>query len=100
MRLLTVTPYFESHRGGVEIVAGLIARELQERGVEVRWLASETSSLPEAGSSGLSRATFEAANDFGTQTGNSIPGPTPDALRPSWPKCAGATSFSSTTSCT
>ncbi len=81
MRLLTVTPYFESHRGGVEIVAGRIARELQERGVEVRWLASETSSPPEAGSSGLSLATFEAANDSERKLGIPFPVPTPDALR-------------------
>jgi glycosyltransferase involved in cell wall biosynthesis len=46
VRLLTVSPYFESHRGGVEIVAGRLARELQGRGVEVTWLASNVSAPP------------------------------------------------------
>ena len=46
MKLLTVSPYFESHRGGVEIVAGRLARELEGRGVEVTWLASGVSAPP------------------------------------------------------
>ena len=41
MRLLTVTAYFDTHRGGVELVAGRLARELQARGFEVIWVATD-----------------------------------------------------------
>jgi glycosyltransferase involved in cell wall biosynthesis len=43
VKLLTISPYFESHRGGVEIVAGRLARELADRGLDVTWLASDVS---------------------------------------------------------
>ncbi len=42
IRLLTVSNFFDSHRGGVEIVAGRLARELSQRGFEVTWLATDT----------------------------------------------------------
>ena len=45
MRLLTVTHYFSEHRGGIEIVAGELARRLAQRDVNVWWAAS---ALPEA----------------------------------------------------
>jgi alpha-maltose-1-phosphate synthase len=40
LRILTVTHFFESHRGGIEIVAGQLARELAELGHECAWAAS------------------------------------------------------------
>lgn len=46
-RLLTVSNYFDSHRGGLEIVAGRLARELAARGFEVTWLASAATPAPE-----------------------------------------------------
>jgi glycosyltransferase involved in cell wall biosynthesis len=46
MRLLMCSAYFESHRGGIEIVAGRLARELQRLGVRVTWLASDASPVP------------------------------------------------------
>ncbi|HEX3408376.1 MAG TPA: glycosyltransferase family 4 protein [Caulobacteraceae bacterium] len=46
MRLLTVSNFFDSHRGGLEIVAGRLARELAGRGFEVTWLASDTTPSP------------------------------------------------------
>ena len=48
MKLLTVSPFFESHRGGVEIVAGRLARELVGHGLDVTWLAGDASPPPEA----------------------------------------------------
>ena len=45
-RLLTVSNFFDSHRGGLEIVAGRLARELAERGFEVTWLASNAAPAP------------------------------------------------------
>jgi len=49
MRLVAVTNYFESHRGGVEIVAGALARGLTERGLDVRWLAAACDPPPAEG---------------------------------------------------
>lgn len=40
MRILTVSPFFESHGGGVEIVAGALARALAARGHESVWAAA------------------------------------------------------------
>lgn len=40
MRLLLVTHYYPSHRGGIEIVAGELARRLARDGVEIAWAAS------------------------------------------------------------
>jgi len=40
MRLLIVTHYFPDHRGGIEIVAGELARRLARDGVDVVWAAS------------------------------------------------------------
>jgi hypothetical protein len=45
-RLLTVSNYFDTHRGGLEIVAGVLARELAGRGFEVTWLASDVTPAP------------------------------------------------------
>ncbi len=39
-RLLVVTHYYPDHRGGVEVVAGYLARQLVARGWTVRWAAS------------------------------------------------------------
>jgi glycosyltransferase involved in cell wall biosynthesis len=47
IKLLTVSNFFDSHRGGLEIVAGRLARELAGRGFEVTWLASDTTPAPE-----------------------------------------------------
>jgi hypothetical protein len=38
-----VSHYFETHRGGIEIVASSMARELAKRGIEVTWLATDPS---------------------------------------------------------
>ncbi len=40
MRLLLVTHYYPSHRGGIEIVAGELAKRLEGRGVRIAWAAS------------------------------------------------------------
>jgi len=46
--LLTVSNFFDSHRGGLEIVAGQLARELAARGFAVTWFASDTTPAPAA----------------------------------------------------
>ena len=41
LKLLTVSNFFDTHRGGLEIVAGRLAAELAARGLDVTWLASD-----------------------------------------------------------
>jgi glycosyltransferase involved in cell wall biosynthesis len=41
-----VTHYFESHRGGVELVAGRVIRELNRHGQDVTWIASNVTPPP------------------------------------------------------
>ncbi len=43
MRLLIVSAYFDSHRGGVERVAGRLATEFAIRDLDVSWLAADSS---------------------------------------------------------
>ena len=46
LRLLCVSHYFESHRGGIEMVAGQLARSLGNAGVDVTWAATNASQAP------------------------------------------------------
>jgi glycosyltransferase involved in cell wall biosynthesis len=47
MRLLVITHYYSTHRGGVEIVAREIAERLARRGaVEIEWMASDCDPAP------------------------------------------------------
>ena len=45
-RLLCVSHYFESHRGGIEMVAGQLARSLLKKNVGVTWAACDASPSP------------------------------------------------------
>jgi alpha-maltose-1-phosphate synthase len=47
MKLLMINNYFESHRGGLELIGGRLARELIRRGEDVRWLASDVTPPPQ-----------------------------------------------------
>jgi glycosyltransferase involved in cell wall biosynthesis len=49
MHILTVTHFYESHRGGIELVAGRLQRELATLGAEVSWAASAQDSPPNDG---------------------------------------------------
>lgn len=46
MKILMVTHYFDSHQGGIEIVAGNLFRGLARRGCEVVWAAGNVSPAP------------------------------------------------------
>ena len=47
MRVALVTHYFPAHRGGIELVAGEIARSLAaEHGIEIAWHASDCDPAP------------------------------------------------------
>jgi glycosyltransferase involved in cell wall biosynthesis len=48
-RLLTVSNFFDTHRGGLEIVAGRLASELARRGFAVTWLASNVTAPARCG---------------------------------------------------
>ena len=41
MRVLLVSHYYAEHRGGVEIVAGELAKRFAARGVDLLWAASQ-----------------------------------------------------------
>jgi glycosyltransferase involved in cell wall biosynthesis len=43
-----VSQFFESHRGGIEIVAGYLARELARQGLTITWLSTDVSPPPAA----------------------------------------------------
>ena len=47
MRILTVSAFYECHGGGIEIVAGAMARALARRGHECRWAAAGFDPAPE-----------------------------------------------------
>jgi glycosyltransferase involved in cell wall biosynthesis len=44
--VLLVTHYFPEHGGGIELVAGQVARKLGERGWRIAWYASDTDAPP------------------------------------------------------
>jgi glycosyltransferase involved in cell wall biosynthesis len=46
MQILMVSAYFDSHRGGIEIVVGQLAREFRRAGQSVAWLASDATAAP------------------------------------------------------
>jgi len=46
MQILLISAYFDSHKGGIEIVAGQLAREFRKAGHGVTWLASDATPLP------------------------------------------------------
>jgi len=74
MKILVVSTFFESHRGGLEIVAGRIAREFQRAGHSVTWLACDASAPPPR--SVCERAVPVRAFN-GTERGFGIPFPLP-----------------------
>jgi glycosyltransferase involved in cell wall biosynthesis len=46
MNILMVSAYFDSHRGGIEIVVGQLTREFHRAGQNVVWLASDATAAP------------------------------------------------------
>ena len=78
MRLLTVTHYFDTHRGGVELVAGRLARELQTRGFDVAWVATDAVA-PSADA--IEAVPVKALNIFEQRLGVPYPLPSLAAIR-------------------
>jgi hypothetical protein len=46
VKIVMVTHYFESHRGGVEIVAGQLARAFTALGHQLVWMAGDSAPPP------------------------------------------------------
>jgi glycosyltransferase involved in cell wall biosynthesis len=84
-RLLTVSNYFDTHRGGLEIVAGVLARELAGRGFQVTWLASNVTPTPTGCSAGgLMTASFGVWNFAERRLGVPWPVLSPAAVARLW----------------
>ncbi len=84
MRVLIGSAYFESHRGGIEIVAGRLARELQRRGAEVTWFATDSSLPPQAGSGIAASLPIQAWNITERRLGIPLPLPGPAGIAAIW----------------
>ena len=84
MRVLIGSAYFESHRGGIEIVAGRLARELQRRGAEVTWFATDSSVPPQAGSGIAAVLPIKAWNITERKLGIPLPLPGPAGIAAIW----------------
>lgn len=81
MKLLTVTHYFESHRGGIEIVAGRLAREFARSGFRVTWLATDATSPPgPAAEPRMRTVSLSATNVVERRSGIPYPVPSPGAF--------------------
>jgi glycosyltransferase involved in cell wall biosynthesis len=83
MRALLATAYFDSHRGGIEIVAGRMARELQQCGVAVTWLATDATP-PVTGTDGGRPVSIAAWNMAERRLGVPLPLPGPAGVASIW----------------
>lgn len=75
LRILTVSAFFESHGGGIEIVAGELARALGRRGHDSRLTAAALDPAPEDAS--LTAVPLAARDPMEAMTG--LPMPLPNA---------------------
>ncbi len=80
MRLLIVSSYFDGHRGGIEIVAGRLAREFQRAGATVAWIASETGHACGEADENVRRVPVSAFNGLEAVFGIPYPVAMPTAL--------------------
>lgn len=80
MRILTVSAFYESHGGGIEVVAGELARALAARGHDSRWAAAAFDTPP----SDLPTLPLEAADPIEHFTGLPMPLPSFAAARRLW----------------
>jgi glycosyltransferase involved in cell wall biosynthesis len=84
-RLLVVSNFFDTHRGGLEIVAGRLAGELAARGFEVTWLATDaTAPAKYAADKPIRTVSVGAANFAETLFGIPFPLLTPGAILRLW----------------
>lgn len=84
MKMLMATHYFDSHRGGIEIVAARLAGELHRRGVDVTWLATNATPPPGAGSGCGNYRPIPAWNIAERRLGIPLPLPGPAGASTIW----------------
>lgn len=84
IRVLIGSAYFESHRGGIEIVAGRLARELQLQGAEVTWFATDASPAPAPDSGCGTSRLIGAWNIAERRLGVPLPLPGPKGIATIW----------------
>jgi alpha-maltose-1-phosphate synthase len=82
MRILTVTHFYESHRGGIELVAGRLQRELAALGNDVHWAASAQDTPPDDGV--ITALPLRCIDPLEAVTGLPMPIPMPGSLRSLW----------------
>lgn len=82
MKVLLATAYFDTHRGGIELVAGHLARELAARGARVTWLA--TNATQPAASPAVTPRTIPAWNVTERNLGIPFPLPGPAGIAAIW----------------
>jgi len=80
MKVLIVSSYFETHRGGIEIVASSLARELANQGIDVIWMATDASPVP-ATTENVTRIALRASNLLERTIGIPYPLACPSAWR-------------------
>lgn len=79
MKLLMVTHYFDSHRSGIEIVAGRLFQGLAEHPCEITWAAADVTSPPRSDSS-RKILPLKSWNGLEEITGLPVPVPYPGAF--------------------
>lgn len=84
MKVLLATAYFDSHRGGIELVAGRLARELAQRGVKVSWLATNATPPAADDDSGVTPVSIAAWNITEQRLGVPFPLPGPAGISAIW----------------
>ncbi len=86
MKILTVTHFYESHRGGIELVAGRIQRELAALsgagGHDVQWAASSSDPAPNDGI--ITPVPLRTFDPLEKLTGLPMPVPFPSGIGALW----------------
>ena len=90
VRLLIVTHFFEGHRGGIEIVAGRLARELARADLDVTWAATDAAPPPADAEPRLRTIPLAASNIAERSIGIPFPLPAPSSFARIWREVRGA----------
>jgi glycosyltransferase involved in cell wall biosynthesis len=80
MKLLMITNYFESHRGGLELIGGRLVRELVRLGEDVWWLASDATPPARDSELGCREVSVRVLNVTERRLGIPFPFPSPRAI--------------------
>jgi glycosyltransferase involved in cell wall biosynthesis len=80
MKLLMISNYFESHCGGLDLIAGRLVRELLRLKQDIRWLASDTTPAPLDQELAGRMAAVRVLNATERHIGIPYPFPTPRAI--------------------